>query len=231
MRLAEPGGDSVRIQVIRYQFPEATDYHDANWLMIRTEATDSFGSWTSEDPSLATFELSRLAAWLEALSLGGDAASELEFMERNHSFELVERKGDAVRLRVWLKPDSRPAFVTPRSPEEERNLSVDLTVRKSDLRAAAESLRADLHRFATRGEPAPRPEGRMREEGEVAFYRDGDDRWRWLVKAGIVGPVAEGSKSYSSQADAEQGALLAARVILTVLPSQSPAALDSRRHE
>jgi hypothetical protein len=150
VQLTEPDGDRLKLEVLGYQFPhEKTDSNDANWLLIGLEASNNRGTWRSTDPSLDTSEVSYLAEWLEALSLNHDVESELHFTEPNLSFELVARSDGSVRLRAWFELESRPVWARSAFVGD-RDANVDLTVPVRDLKAAADSLRADLRRFPAR---------------------------------------------------------------------------------
>ena len=51
---------SVRLSILRYQFPHiTTGEYDANWLIIRGHVSLDDRSWTFSDPSLTTFEALR----------------------------------------------------------------------------------------------------------------------------------------------------------------------------
>jgi hypothetical protein len=111
-------------------------------------ATSDRGSWVATDPCLLTSEIATLAQWLDALAGEETVESELDFLEPNLSFELVDND-DAVRLRAWFELELRPRWA-PSEEVPERDLCVDLTVTRDDLRAAAESLRTQLRRFPPR---------------------------------------------------------------------------------
>jgi hypothetical protein len=63
------GNSWFRLHVLAYQFPEATDLDDANWLIINGECSLKGRQWSFIDPCLETWDLERLATWLSAAAL------------------------------------------------------------------------------------------------------------------------------------------------------------------
>ena len=143
MLLEGRNGHRLELTLTGYEFPAIEDDRwDSNWLHIRIAATSDRGSWTASHPSLLTSEAASLADWLDAIAESRDMGPELEFTEPNLAFELVAG-ADRVRLRAWFELELRPGWA---SWEEvpQRDLCVDLDVARSDLRAAAEAIRAQL---------------------------------------------------------------------------------------
>jgi hypothetical protein len=150
MLLAGKNGDRLELRVTNYEFPELRDDgSDANWLTIQLSVDIARGSWTATDPSLLTTEVAQLADWLDAIAGGQASESELEFLEPNLSFELLDATTEHVRLRAWFELELRPTWATS-NVAEERDLCADLDVARRDLRTAAEALRAQLSRFPPR---------------------------------------------------------------------------------
>ncbi len=143
----------LELSLLGYQFPTIDDDEwDSNWLNIRISAINDQGSWTATDASLLTGEVGRLADWLQAIAENSDADAELDFIEPNLAFELVEANG-LVRLRAWFELELRPRWA-PADEVPARDLCVDLTLSREDLRAAAEALRAQLRQFPARARGA-----------------------------------------------------------------------------
>lgn len=65
LRLSGSRGDKLTIHVVGYQFPDADDGYDANWLTIQIEAKNEEGNWIASSPCLLTWELEWAARWLE----------------------------------------------------------------------------------------------------------------------------------------------------------------------
>lgn len=66
MKLTGIQDTTFSLSIIGYQFPEIQEHtYDANWLLVAIDVTSPHGSWQATDPSLETFELAALAAWLK----------------------------------------------------------------------------------------------------------------------------------------------------------------------
>jgi hypothetical protein len=142
-------GRRLELTLVGYEFPdEADDEWDANWLVVRISAADPPDAWTAEDPCLLTREVDELADWLDGAADPGAAVDDLEFEEPHLMLERVEVDGAGV-VRVWFENAFRP----PEVPEDE-DVLIDLESAPAMLRAAAESLRAQLRRFPRRGPAA-----------------------------------------------------------------------------
>lgn len=135
---------SLSIGVERYQFPEITDDDwDSNWLIINGNAVLDGKSWSFRDPCLTTFEVERLADWLEQVSSGGDAKAFCGFTEPNLDFERVSDAAVRIAFSLealppWSKRDGDFGAIGFNIPIDDR------------LGAAVSSLRALLTRFPIR---------------------------------------------------------------------------------
>ena len=139
------------LEVADYQFPGFSgDVFDFNWLIVegRVAPADE-RAWEFRDPALLTWEVERLSNWLGALASGQAVEDGEEFVEPNLRFEVVERGGDTITIRVYFELESRPPwfFVDAAGMDD---LWIDLRVDHDDLRAAAEGLRRDLAKFPAR---------------------------------------------------------------------------------
>ena len=132
MRLIGDEDTSFALNVVSYQFPQADDYWDANWLVIRVDVRNHEGKWSRTGAVLLTGEAAKLADWLEAPN------GEVEFLEPDLVFEAIEG-----RVRVWFQLGLRPDWAE-RQWVGERDLYVDLTVSAEELSAAAAELRQQL---------------------------------------------------------------------------------------
>jgi hypothetical protein len=148
MRIQGSGGQSLSVDLKGYQFPEATDYWDGNWLMVAISANHPDGAWRTTDPSLLTFEVAELVTWLEAVADGREVASHIRFIEPNLSFELVRIAG-VVAVRVYFELECRPEWAKSSRPIGE--FWMDFAFSEGDLRDAANSLQAQLADFPVRG--------------------------------------------------------------------------------
>ncbi len=86
------------LNVRGYEFANATDESDANWLDIEiTVDQERGGSWWQHGPYLQTVELNKLLSWLELMS-AEPRASRINFLEGELAFEYT----DESKLIVWL---------------------------------------------------------------------------------------------------------------------------------
>lgn len=135
---------SLRIGVECYQFPEITDDDwDSNWLIINGDAVVDGKSWTFRDPCLTTFEMERLAHWLDQISSGKVEKAFCGFTEPNLDFERVSD----VTVRIAFSLEALPPWSKRDGDFGEIGFEVPIDDR---LRAAASSLRAFLTRFPIR---------------------------------------------------------------------------------
>jgi hypothetical protein len=135
------------LRVVGYQFPgNATAEYDSNWLVIEGAVRHPRGDWRFRDPSLLTYEVARLADWLEAVASGTEPRPWCGFIEPNLSFD-VAGEGVARVLRVSFGCESLPPWAA-RGEE----VAVEFPVAGLDLGAAAASLRGQLGEFPQRAE-------------------------------------------------------------------------------
>lgn len=86
----------------RYQFPEATDYWDANWLVVTAEVGVPGQSWVRvSGPFLRTTELFGLRKELETLHLLVEGEANLDTIEPELCISL--REINLVRFRAQLE--------------------------------------------------------------------------------------------------------------------------------
>ncbi len=129
MHLTAPNGDSVRLDLVGYQFEEPqTNEYDANWLRIKVEAACARGHWTSVDPSLLTAEVAALADWLGRVATGDHRQSEIEFIEPNLSFRLRPAR---TTFRVFFELEMRPPWARSNAAPEQSRRRVPPTACRS----------------------------------------------------------------------------------------------------
>ncbi len=84
MKLAASNKSALTLKIIGYEFPEIEGHrYDSNWLIVEVTVTHPEGSWTASDPSLLTFEVTRLADWLENINDGKKVDDTIYFTEPN----------------------------------------------------------------------------------------------------------------------------------------------------
>lgn len=135
---------SLRIGIESYQFPEiADDDWDSNWLIITGEAVLDDKPWSFRDPCLTTFEMERLASWLDEVASGKAEKAFCGFTEPNLDFERVS---DAT-VRISFSYEALPPWSKCDGDLGEIGFNIPIDDR---LGAAANSLRALLTRFPIR---------------------------------------------------------------------------------
>lgn len=144
MQLRNIDGQSVELHIAGYQFPDlAAVEYDSNWLRIEGQVHHPKGQWSFQDPCLLTYEVSRLANWLDALAQEKPDNDEIGFIEPNLSFRVVRSHASAVVLRVYFELEARPNWAA--APSAGLNdLWLEIPVRELELRQAARSLREEL---------------------------------------------------------------------------------------
>ncbi len=152
MRL-DSDGTSFELRVLGYEFPEGGV--SANWLAVEVAVEGPIGSWAARHASLESGDLLWLADWLSALADGAPADREVAFEEPTLEFELLDRSGESVTLRIWLELELRPPWA-PSPMTGMRDVWIDVRVSHDAIREAASSLERDFRRFPTRPEAVQR---------------------------------------------------------------------------
>jgi hypothetical protein len=179
MLLTSPDS-TFRLTILGYQHPDAAgEPYDANWLSIHVEAAGPGGAWTGTDPCLLTYEVVRLADWLDAVAAGNvlpvgqpapppaaatrpagaarpqaaPAPRAISFLEPALLFRLVESPA-GVALRVHFGNLVNPSWRSLEGRQRPANpdLSLDFPLETANLPAAAEALRQEVRRYPNRAE-------------------------------------------------------------------------------
>jgi len=148
VKLQDAGGTSFELWAERYQFPNATEYWDANWLMVRGVVEHPSGSWRFFDPCLTTAELGSLARWLDSVALQVPSEPVCLFTEPNLRFELLAEPEPAIH--VTFSHESAPDWIADSEARLE-GTTLRFPISANDLSQAARDLRADLEHFPVRG--------------------------------------------------------------------------------
>src|SRR5262245_17587543 len=120
------------LRIAGYQFPDdATSDYDSNWLVVEGSVRHPRGGWLFRDPSLLTYEVARLADWLEAVAAGAESQPWCGFIEPNLSFE-VAGEGATRVLRVAFAVEALPPWAN-----FGEHVSVEFPVTGLDLISAA----------------------------------------------------------------------------------------------
>lgn len=136
----EGGPERFALRIADYEFPDA---HNDDWLVIAGEVRLAIGEWSFRDPSLTTFEVARLAGWLEALAAGAPTEDWVDIIEPNIAFERTSPT--TIRVSFWI--ESAPDWAKASGMRPGLSLPID-----GRLAVAAAQLREQLAHFPHRGE-------------------------------------------------------------------------------
>ena len=87
-----------KLDIDGYEFPNADEYYDSNWLIVSVRCSYNDDQWEARDSCLLTFELKNIKAWLNAIILGAHEEY-LTFMESELAFKY---KADSEILSIAL---------------------------------------------------------------------------------------------------------------------------------
>jgi hypothetical protein len=152
VRLVSRDGPSFELAILGYEFPELEEAdYDSNWLVVRIDVTTPEGSWTATEPSLLTYDVKRLADWLDDVKNNQQMVDEIGFIEPLLWFKVLGGPFKGKNLRVYFGIEYRPPWARSR-PAYEGEIWPEFPLSEIDLNAAAQSLREQLSRFPQRAE-------------------------------------------------------------------------------
>ncbi len=141
---------SLELSVVGYQFPETIDDGwDSNWLIVSGRVSHPRGSWTFMDPCLTTFELERLASWLDDVAAGRPAPKSA-FTEPNLMFRY--ESGPEPMIEVDVAYESAPPWILGEPRPE--GVTLHFPISMNNPRLAADELRNFIRQFPVRGPAA-----------------------------------------------------------------------------
>jgi len=162
--LVGPPDRSLELQPVRYQFewegsvvsaPGDLDY-DANWLVVRLNASDGGRKWSADGATFLTWELEDLAAWFGDLAGRAIAVpSDFEGLEPNLHFS-AEGVGDDTRLKAFYELEYRPEDIRWEIPFGE--FFVEFRPSAETMKRFAQEMENQLREFPSRGVAPPRPD-------------------------------------------------------------------------
>lgn len=164
----------LELQIAGYQFAfqEAEDEPawDSNWLVVEGSVRASDGTeWSFQDPSLTTWEVGRLSAWLQQIAeesrtatapveetsvtesadtdVEGQVAGWLTFTEPNLSFAVGRLSESQVELLIGLSHEAAAPPLDPLSPKRSQ---IVIVTSKYQIQDAAVALRDQLSTYPVR---------------------------------------------------------------------------------
>lgn len=149
------GKNAFRLAITGYQIPEVGDEpFDVNWLVVWMEIDSGQEKLTLKDSCLTTFEVEKLANWLEQAQTGSEEEAACTFQQPVLAFRLMRSpessansKVDSGTLRVYV---SLPWDNSASAGNQNKRLEFPLS--EVDLQEAAASLREQLKQYPPRAE-------------------------------------------------------------------------------
>ena len=149
MHIIGTSGNSVKISILGYQFPEnEIEKYDSNWLFIEVDVTHQNGSWIAKNACLLTWEVNRLADWFEALANNSKIDNQETFIEPELEFHLVDISSQS-NLRIYFEYNLKPQWA-PTGKGHRRDLYLDFPLSELDIRQMANNLREELSIYPQR---------------------------------------------------------------------------------
>ncbi|WP_141562854.1 WapI family immunity protein [Pseudomonas sp. ICMP 8385] len=97
-------GNKFALSIQAYEFPEANDELDANWLVVGIEIEQEDGvGWRAHGPYLRTRELVKLLRWLQNLTVKA-TPSRMDFMEGELAFDYTDDMLLGIKLDFSFHP-------------------------------------------------------------------------------------------------------------------------------
>lgn len=145
MTLAD-GENELRLEVESYEFADARDEHDANWLVVAGEVRLGSSHWRFREACLLTWELEALMSFLWLAADDPTTPRDITFREPLLAFSW----NGARRLRVSLDGEAKP--------DEQRGgehfgppVAIDFDCAPDDLLRVRSELELQRRRFPRRG--------------------------------------------------------------------------------
>ncbi|QQN81401.1 WapI family immunity protein [Bacillus toyonensis] len=112
---------ALHLEVVRYQFKDAKEECDRNWLIVKAKLSEGNKVFETMDPLLQTFDLQHMKKWFQ--SLPNPTYTELDFIEPNIAFELMGKNEGEFQIVVRLSQELTPSWCK----EEGYEFSISIT--------------------------------------------------------------------------------------------------------
>ncbi|HFJ9286511.1 PadR family transcriptional regulator [Bacillus toyonensis] len=112
---------ALHLEVVRYQFKDAKEECDRNWLIVKAKLSEGNKVFETMDPFLQTFDLQHMKKWFQLLP--NPTYTELDFIEPNIAFELMGKNEGEFQIVVRLSQELTPSWCK----EEEYGFSISIT--------------------------------------------------------------------------------------------------------
>jgi DNA integrity scanning protein DisA with diadenylate cyclase activity len=136
----------VEFSIQGYQFPDATNVDDANWLNVNLKADANYRKWEATDPALTTHELQKIINWFTDLVENKIPKNKiLSFLEQNITFELIEYGSEVKKIQIEIAGE-----LTQKIEERRENLIFQCELSQDELTGIVTSLREELTKYPLR---------------------------------------------------------------------------------
>ncbi|SCM95339.1 Uncharacterized protein BWINRASL_02747 [Bacillus mycoides] len=112
---------SLHLEVVNYQYKDAKDECDRNWLIVKAKLSEEDKVFKTMDPFLQTYDLQYMIKWFE--SLPNPTYNELDFIEPNVAFEFMGENEGELHIVIRLSQELNPSWCK----EEEYEFSIGIT--------------------------------------------------------------------------------------------------------
>lgn len=148
MFLKSANGNEFSLEIVNYEFPNATDVFDSNWLLIKTSIKTKDNIWTVTDPCLETYDIEDIIEWFSTLIQVNEPEEYLlVFTEPNINFRLNSIKKLTIDFDVLLTHECTPPF----SPDPNEYI-LNMEVSKNEASLWINDLIRQLRKFPVRNQ-------------------------------------------------------------------------------
>lgn len=144
--------NEVALRILGYEFPQATEDYDANWLNIEFTIRTPDYQWQICNPCLLTWEVLGLIAWLrKVVNYKAVRSERFAGLKNDFSIYYIGNLKEQHNLRVTLRYGCIP-FDILQSRSIEKRLRMEFTVDGKELNRLADAAEEEIRCFPPRGE-------------------------------------------------------------------------------
>ena len=137
------------LEVAGYEFKNANEYYDANWLKIKITAEDEVNSWSATDNCLLTYELENLSEWFRDLLKADEDQYEIEFMENELKFKFDSNND---RLSIILDFNLHPkGEMFEYGDDGDEPYELEFTLNNKSIEGIIKNISDEIVRYPVRG--------------------------------------------------------------------------------
>ncbi|PFD39187.1 PadR family transcriptional regulator [Bacillus cereus] len=133
---------ALHLEVVKYQFKDAKDECDRNWLIVKAKLSEENKVFETMDPFLQTTDLQYMINWFQ--SLPNPTYNELDFIEPNVTFEFIGEKDGEFHIVIRLSQELNPSWCK----EEEYEFSIG--IKQEDIENIIRSIEEQQREFPKR---------------------------------------------------------------------------------